>query len=128
MEMDNFMKNSQLAKGYIIEIHQNSNGLLSPIIEFIDSNGEKHIFTSSYTSNSSKFELYESVNVFYTNDKTKLEAHIFDSNEIFIRKYVFLIFGFMFIVLGLVFGRIFWNRDSMRISFYFSKTFTFKKG
>ena len=129
VEMDNFLDNSQVANGIVVELHGKKDGLIAPVVEFIDTEGHKHVFTSKSSSRPAKYELNESVEVVYINDisNNELETYIYDERDIFIRKYVVLMFGIMFIVLGILTGMIFWNRDSMQISFSFNKTINFKK-
>jgi len=129
VEMDTFLDNSLVANGMVIKLHRKRDGLIAPVVEFMDAKGGKHVFTSRSSSRPARYKLKESVEVVYIYDSSeaKLEAYIYSDINIFIRKYVLLIFGFTFIVLGILTGRLFWNRDSMYISFSFNKTNNFKK-
>lgn len=128
VKMDTFMKTSLVANGIVTKLHATGDGMITPVVEFIDTNGEKLTFTSKSSSTNPKYELNQAVKVVYiqNSSKTSLEAYIYDEWNIFIRKYALLAFGLFFILLGVVFGRLFWNRDSMHISYNFSKTYEFE--
>jgi hypothetical protein len=66
----------------------------------------------------------ESVDVIYVFSHTSQapDAYINDKWNILIRKFGVLMFGLLFLALGIIFGRVFWNRDSMYIGVAYSKS------
>lgn len=96
------VQNGARAEGTVVSLERRNNPdsgtTYHPVVEFGDSNGERHRFTSSFGSNPASFERGERVEVVY--DPWKPEKAIIDS---FATRFVFpLIFG----AFGLVFGGI----------------------
>ena len=85
-EMDDFLKSSDLAKGMVVELKTKNDGMIAPVVEFVDSNGKKYVFTSRSSSRPAEYALHQNVEVVYSHriNKTQPEAYILNYRDIFI--------------------------------------------
>lgn len=127
LRMDELQERSLSAEGVVVEMRRKSNGNVSPVVEFFDGKGERHEFVARSSSNPPRYKVADSVEVIYTlpESGTDVEAYINSPWNVLFPKFGLLAFGLLFLVLGLVFGRVFWNRDSMSIGSAYSKTVEF---
>ncbi len=122
-DMDKFQNASFSTAGIVVDMNRKSDGKSGPVIQFVDVNGNSQVFVSRSSSNPPRYKVNESVDVIYALPRsgTDLEAYVNEKWNILVRKFGVLAFGLLFLVLGIVFGRIFWNRDSMYIGVAHSK-------
>ena len=115
--MQNFMDTSSVTDGVVIELR--GAGSVAPVVRFIDKNGQERVFTSRHSSSTPRYDVGERVQVIYAADDDQgiVEAYLYGGWELPVRQYGVLLFGVMFFVLGIVFARVFWNRDRMSLGF-----------
>ena len=113
----NFIDTSSVTDGVVIELR--GSGSVAPVVRFTDKSGQERVFTSGHSSSTPRYDVGEPVRVIYATDDDKgiVEAYLYDAWELPVRQYAVLLFGVMFFVLGIVFAKVFWNRDSMSLSF-----------
>ena len=121
----NFLDNSWVTDGVVIELR--GTGSIAPVVRFTDKSGRERVFTSTLSSSTAKYDIDEIVQVVYRADGANgtVEAYIHGGWSLPVRQYGILLFGVMFLVLGTVFGRIFWNRDRMSLTFSRTKDVEF---
>lgn len=129
-DMERFEKTSMSARGVVIDMTGKPGGKSAPVIQFTDANGYRQTFVSRSSSKPPKYEVNDNVDVVYASSRTGggFDAYVNDKWNILIRKFGVLAFGLLFLVLGIVFGRMFWNRDSMYIGIAYSKDVDITEG
>lgn len=120
-----FLENSSVTDGVVIELR--GTGSIAPVVRFTDKSGQERIFTSTLSSSTPKYDIDENVQVVYGADGADgtVAAYIHGGWALPTRQYGVLLFGVTFLVLGIAFGRIFWNRDRMSITFSRTKDVEF---
>ncbi|MCG8586881.1 MAG: DUF3592 domain-containing protein [Pirellulales bacterium] len=124
LQMNAFEKAAHYTEGVVVDLKGEPDGLSTPVVQFFDVNGDRQVFVSRTASSPPKYRLDERVDVVYTlaEANASLEAYLYDKWNVRIRKFGVLAFGLLFLTLGVLFGRVFWNRDSTSIGFTLSKT------
>jgi len=115
-----FLESAKTTQGEVVDFKKVVKGK-KPIVYFIDDRGNEHSFESSSYSNPPKYKVGDTVPVIYNNSLDEFKAHIYEESTVFAMKYVPFLFGGGFMLIGLVGGYIFWNRDTDTISVSFVK-------
>ena len=124
LEAKHFFDTSSSTTGTVVDLEINSEGLRKPVVSFTDKNGTNQVFKSRSATTELKYHVDDNVDVIYSLEMdesflisdTRFLAFIDDDHSLFIQQWAILLFGVLFLVLGIVGAKIFWNRDSMSIS------------